>query len=248
MNKPLLIITGANSQVASNLATAMKDDFTMLLLYHKRLERLDSLQSHPNVIIRQCDVTSFPELTKTINDVIDNYNVTPTYLIHCISLRSSDAVALGDTDPELWKRVFETNTQSTYNALKVCLPLMQKGNFGRVVVFGSTVASIGLKNGSAYAASKAAIVNMVKSAAMEYGKYNVLINSVSPGPIETDLESDYQGAYLEFRQNYFREYQSQVPTGKLVSMKEILSVVKLLLSNDITNLTGQDITINGGKS
>ncbi|PKN79744.1 MAG: beta-ketoacyl-ACP reductase [Candidatus Cloacimonetes bacterium HGW-Cloacimonetes-1] len=248
MNKPLLIITSANGQVASYLAAELKDSFTLLLLYHKRVDRLDVLQNHPAVILRQCDATQLSELGCIINDVIDLYNVTPSYLIHCVSLRSDDALALGDSDPEHWKNVFETNTLSTYNALRACLPFMQNANFGRIVLFGSTVASSGLENGSAYAASKAAMVNMVKSIALEYGKHNILINSISPGPIETDLEADYEGAYLEFRQNYFSKYQSEVPTGKLVCKEELLPVVKLLISKDITNLTGQDITINGGKS
>ncbi|MBW6514911.1 MAG: SDR family oxidoreductase, partial [Candidatus Syntrophosphaera sp.] len=112
----------------------------------------------------------------------------------------------------------------------------------------SNVALTGLKNGAAYSAAKAALVNLVKSVALETASANVLINAISPAPVETDLESDYEGEYLEFRKKYFEEFRRLSPTGKLVSKEEISHFVQLLLSYSLENFTGANIVIDGGFS
>ncbi|MDZ4182622.1 MAG: SDR family oxidoreductase [Candidatus Cloacimonadaceae bacterium] len=246
MNKGFTIITGANGQVGSHLAHAFAGKgIPLLLLYHHRKERIESLQEAKAVIMAACDLSEPIDLSGLIDHATSAFQIPPAILIHCASLRSRDAKALGDSDPAAFSTVLNTNVMSLYHIMRMVLPPMIAQEFGRVVVFGSAVTQTGLPNGAAYAAAKAAMVNMVKSIAREVGQYNILINAISPAPIETDLEADYQGEYLQFRQDYFERYRASSPTGKLVSISEIQSLVELLIKAELENLSAQEIYLHG---
>lgn len=164
-------------------------------------------------------------------------------LIHTAAIRSSDANSFQDSDPLFWMEVCSKNLIMTYNILRVALPNMKNGS--RIVLYGSNVSKTGLANGSAYAAAKAAIANLAKSIAREVITRDILINVISPAPVETVLEQDYKGEYLEFRRRYFAKYKEQTPSGKLIQIQELADLTKFLISNQITNITGKEFFIEG---
>jgi len=247
MKNKLIIITGANGQVGNFIAQEMaKDkDKTLLLIYHNRKDRLDWIKTEQNVSSMQCDLGDFQSASSRIFSFLESQGTAPGALIHTAAIRSSDALPFTDLDPEKWSHVFNTNVNMALNILRIALPMMQNTGYGRIVMFGSDVTRTGLANGSAYAGSKAAIVNLVKSIARENAAKNVLINSISPSPVETDLASDYTGEYLEFRKRYFDDHLKHSPAGKLVSMKEIYETTKFLISENLSTLTGEEIYIDG---
>jgi NAD(P)-dependent dehydrogenase (short-subunit alcohol dehydrogenase family) len=169
-------------------------------------------------------------------------------LIHTAAKRSSDALELVDSEPSVFRDVFDTNFYVAYNVLRAVLPQMRSNMFGRVILFTSEVTRNGLPKGSAYAAAKAAIVNLVKSVNREVSKHNVLVNCISPGPVDTKLEEDYRGEYLEFRKEYFKKFKETSNTGELVFMQEIALVVDMLMQAELRNLCGEEIFIAGGVS
>ncbi len=130
-----------------------------------------------------------------------------------------------------------------YNILRVTLPLMPEGS--RIVLYGSNITRLGLPQGSSYAAAKAAIVNLAKSIAQEVVARGILINTVSPAPVETDLSQDYQGEYLEFRKRYFADYIAKTSSHKLIQIQELYELTRLLISDKITNITGKEFFVEG---
>ncbi len=240
------IITGANGQMGSYISELL--DGPALLLYRNRTDRLADLATYPEKLLISCDLMDLEGLHAAIAKASLKFNCAPSVLIHTASVRSSDAQSLADSDPEIFQSVFTLNFTGTYNILRACLPQMRSNAFGRIVAFASDVVNTGLPNGAAYAAAKAAIVNLVKSTALENGDANILINCVSPGPIDTNLEEDYHGEYLDFRKAYFKAFKEKNPIGKLIGKGEIMAVVRMLCSSELINLTGQDIVINGGIS
>lgn len=242
--KGFAIITGSNGQMGSYIAELW--DGPALLLYRNRTDRLADLATYPEKLLAGCDLMDLEGLHSAITKAELKFGCAPSVLIHTASVRSADALSVADSDPEVFQSVFSLNFTATYNIFRACLPRMRLAGFGRIVAFASDVAGTGLPNGAAYAAAKAAIVNLVKSAALENADANILINCVSPGPIDTRLEEDFQGEYLEFRRTYFQDFQTRNPTGKLVSKGELLTVVRMLCSGELQNLTGREIVINGG--
>ncbi len=250
MYKRLVLITGANGQIGSYLAKeyASSQENLLILLYHQRHDRLEQFSSIANVTLSQCDLMNYEETQKVVHDCISQYPKAQICVIHAASVRSSDAKNLADTDPAVWMSTFERNIIPAYNLLRAILPVMCQRTFGRIVLFGSSVTKTGLKSGSAYAAAKAAIANLGRSACSEYADRSILINTISPAPVDTDLSQDYAGEYLAFRKAYFSQYLDRVPTKKLVSIKEIYILCNLLLDEQITNVCGQEFYIDGGIS
>ena len=136
--------------------------------------------------------------------------------------------------------------QNTYSALKIVLPIMKKNKFGRIVLFGSNVSRIGLKNGSAYAASKSAISSICRSVAMEEGANNIIINTISPGPIKID-DSHFSEEYKIFREEYYKNELQNTPLKRTLEVKDVFGVTEFLLSDKNSFITGEEIFVTGGK-
>lgn len=249
MKHRMLVITGANGQIGSFLARHYASSHEpLLLLYHKDFQRIADLEGQEGIMLRSCDLSSSGEIHSCLESACEVLDAVPSGLIHTAAIRSYDAKTVAESDPLIFYEVLCSNIVMAYNILRACLPGMIANQFGRIVVFGSNVVLTGLRNGAAYSAAKAALVNMVQSTALESASANVLINAISPAPVETDLEADYSGEYLQFRRKYFEEFRRQSPTGKLVSKEEIRHFVDLLLSESLQNFTGENIVIDGGFS
>ena len=239
MKNTRICISGANSQIGSYLAKAYAAaGHPLILLYHKREERITGLDA-PRFALDLLDYRAVQELLQSQPEEID-------VLIHCAAVRSSDARPLADTDPQTFHAVFDANFYPAYNLLRAILPGMREQGFGRVVLFASDITRKGLPNGSAYAAAKAAIANMARSASLEMAGNNVLINCISPGPVDTDLSEDFSGQYLEFRKAYFARHIQKCASQALVTKQEIKAAVDLLISAEMRNMCGEEIFMNGG--
>jgi NAD(P)-dependent dehydrogenase (short-subunit alcohol dehydrogenase family) len=116
----------------------------------------------------------------------------------------------------------------------------------RVVLFGSNVSRIGLPKGTAYSASKAAISNLCRSLSIELGPQNILINTISPGPIEID-NSHFSPEYRKFREQYYEEMLQQTPLKRLAKPEDIVALASFLISGENSFITGEEFFITGGK-
>lgn len=244
----LMMITGANGQIGNYLARKYyAEGYALALLYHNREDRLQDLQDKPGVLIIKVDLQNQQELQTATAKITKFFGTSPEVLIHCAAVRSYDAQPLYLSEPEVFRKIMDANIYGMYQVLRECLILMQEKHYGRVVIFGSDVTQSGLNSGAAYAAAKSAMVSMVKSTAKEMAPYGIVINAISPGPVETALEEDYQGEYLKFRQKYFEDYIQETPTRTLIQKAELKKMVDLLISPDLVNLTGEELLIRGGR-
>jgi len=244
MKDRLILITGANGSTGAYLARHyLEKGSGLILLYHKRTDRLEALMTDPGVFAEACDLLDDDRLKEVYQEAVDFFGKEPDSLVHTASVRSSDALSLEETDHDIWTEVFSTNIYSFTNILRLMLPGMKESGFGRVVLMGSDVTSKGLARGTAYAASKAAMVNLIRSLALENPDKDLRFNAISPGPVETKLEEDYQGDYLEFRREYFAKYLRDNPSKRLCSVSEIAELCDLMLSENIHNLNGQEVTL-----
>lgn len=247
MKQDYLIITGANGQMGSYLVQypGLKE-YPKLLLYYNRSDRLQDIPDNEQQLKLSCDLMDAKAIADALHAAKQHFGGEATRLIHAAAIRSSDSMSVADCDVDFFSHTIDVNLIGSLNIIKAVLPQMKARAFGRIALFTSVVTQTGLAYGAAYAAAKTAMVNLARSIAVENAADNILINCLSPGPIECDLESDYQGEYLKFRQNYFAAYKQKTPTHKLISKAELALLCKVLMSDEIDNLTGQEITINGG--
>ena len=251
-----VVITGANGNIASDIAGLLAGDgWNLILLYHNTTQRIDRLiENYPNTVRSAgIDILDLEQIEETLSGLFTDSGLQPNALIHTAALRSVDTAPLIDTTPELWSRIIETNVIGTYNILKVMIPYLQGENLAdgddalrRIVLLGSDVSRIGLPNGSAYAASKAAVSSITRSLAHELAGDGILINTVSPGPVSID-DSHFPEEYRRFRAEYYADMVKRTALKRLAKPSDISSFCRFLISSENKYITGEEFFLTGGK-
>ena len=135
-----------------------------------------------------------------------------------------------------WERVLSTNLGGFFLTTRACLKGMVRARSGRVINIGSLAGERGNIGQVAYAASKAGLAGATRALALEMARWNILVNAVSPGPLDTGMAADIDSD----------ELVKQIPLGRLGRAEEVAGVVSFLCSTDASYITGQTISVNGG--
>ncbi len=140
---------------------------------------------------------------------------------------------------EQWRRVLDVNLTGAFNCTKAVLPHMKASGGGRIINISSQIAIRGTEHGADYAASKAGLLGLTRAAALEFAKYNITVNAIAPGTIETDIIAHYTDTD--------RKRKSEaIPLGRIGLPEEVASVVSFLASEDSSYVTGATFHVNGG--
>ncbi len=152
-------------------------------------------------------------------------------------------------DDDRWHTIIETNLTGTYNFVNTFLPLLQKAaNEKHVLIISSVLARLGVANYSAYCASKAGLLGLMRSWAVQYAPQKILVNAICPGWVDTEMsQQGLQGIAdgIGITKDEFYDIAMQsVPLKRMSQPEEIAGLVAYLLSQSA--ITGQTIDINGG--
>jgi len=143
-------------------------------------------------------------------------------------------VPLVETSTELWERTLSINLTGGFLAIRRALPGMREQGYGRVIGIGAAAGKSGGARSAAYAASKAGLMTLVKSVALEYAREGITANIVAPALIDTQLLDGAQ------------ELAHRVPVGRLGTPDEVAGLVAFLASSEAGYITGEVVDINGG--
>jgi NAD(P)-dependent dehydrogenase (short-subunit alcohol dehydrogenase family) len=150
---------------------------------------------------------------------------------------------LANVQPDTWQRVLDVNLTSVFNTLQFAANHMKPQKSGRIIVTAS-IAGLRAETpcGYGYTATKAAIINLVRQAAMELASYNVLVNAIAPGPFMTNIA----GGRLHRDPEAVKMFENMVPLGRIASTDEIQGLALYLASPASSFVTGTVIPIDGG--
>ena len=257
-----VIITGANGNIGSKIAeNLLQNGSNVLLLYNQNRQRIDKLsENYPEQTLSlQCDIRDLTTLQPAIKDSLAAKGWFAVSLIHTAAMRSTDHSSLVESNSALWYEVIDSNIMGTYNVLKVVINVFlstrdrtvlkisdKRDDFFRIVLLGSDVSRIGLPYGSAYAASKAAVSNIARTLSVEHGKDMIMINTISPGPVNID-DTHFSEEYRAFRNDYYRKMLSQIPLKRLAEAEDISGLAIFLISEENRYITGEEFFVTGGK-
>lgn len=140
-----------------------------------------------------------------------------------------------------WDKVFNVNVKSAFYFTKAVLPIMIRNRFGRIVNISSIAgAVVGFPGLTHYSASKAALVGFTKALALEVAQFNITVNAVAPGPIETP------GALIGATPEQLEIYKKLIPVGRIGKPLDVANIVLFLATEEASFITGQLIVVDGG--
>ncbi|MBY0359093.1 MAG: SDR family oxidoreductase [Candidatus Obscuribacterales bacterium] len=159
--------------------------------------------------------------------------------------------ALADTDEADWDKVVDTNYKGTFLVSKACIPHLRTAGGGVIINNASDAGLRGIKMNAAYSSSKAAIIHLTRSVALDYGKYNIRCNCICPGCIRTPLCERFNaevGARKGMSgEEVLKEFvDANIPMGRVGMPEEVASVVTFLCSEEGRYVSGAIIPIDGG--
>lgn len=151
-------------------------------------------------------------------------------------------------DPDDWWKVVDTNLGGTFHLIQATVPGMRRRGSGRVIVITSGWGVTGWPQATAYAASKAGLIALVKTLGRELAPDGIIVNGIAPGVIDTpQLQVDADAAKVPLEE-VKQKYATAIPVGRIGTPAEISSAVSLLADFRLQSLVGQIVQINGGET
>jgi len=236
-----IVVTGAAGGVG--LAT-----ISLLLKYKLNILALD-IQKPKNKIFQnkkitycQIDLVNNAELTNVIKDFLKKHKRID-YLVNTTGvLWFGKDVSAVDLDLKIWDQVFNINLKTMVLLSKLIIPAMKKNKFGTMVHISSVDALSGDdKPQDAYGASKAAMIRLSKSLAIQFGSYNIRSNCILPGAVETPMQDRWKKI-----PNAKKNLKNFMPIKKIIQPKGIAEGILFLLSDQSEYITGTELIIDGG--
>lgn len=252
LNGRIVVISGAASGIGRACAHSLASAGASLGLLDLQEDALVGAQREiesagGRVTSTVCNVADREQVERAIEKVHSGYGPIDGLVAAAgISRRGSPAV-LHETDDETWKSVLDVNVMGLVNLARAVLPDMQVAGHGTVVGFGSTYSFLGAPQLAPYAASKAAIVQVIRSIARDYGRHGIRANAICPGWIDTPLlrtdvavSGDFGEVLAPVRERTF--------LGRLGHASEIADICLFLTSDRSSFVTGSSLVADGGYS
>ena len=232
-----ILITGASGGIGKALVKKFVSLDGNVLATGTKTEKLDELKKEfPNINILRFDISEHSKIEEFIENVSSQLTGLDV-LINNAGI-NMDNLSLRMKDDE-WKKVIDINLGSTFFLCKHAIKKMLKNKYGRIVNITSVVGHTGNLGQANYAASKAAIIGMSKSLAIEYAKKNITINCVSPGFIQSKMTDNIVESIKAV-------LTSRIPMSKLGTGEDVSNTVAFLSSDAASYITGETIHVNGG--
>ena len=233
-----IIVTGASGGIGNSIVEKLIQNGANVLATGTRMEKLEELKKKfNNIKILKFDISQHDKIEEFIENatkelggsldcIVNNAGITKDNLTIRMSL-------------EEWSKVININLTSTFLMCKYSIKKMLKNKSGKIINITSVVGHTGNVGQANYTASKAGIVAMSKSLAIEYAKKNININCISPGFIKTDMTDKINDKFKEV-------IVSKIPSARLGEPDDIANAVLFLSSNQSSYINGETLHVNGG--
>ena len=232
-----VLITGAVGGIGKSICMLLSKKYNLILVGRNK-NKLDSfLENHRSVIKRiTCDLRDKAEIKKLYESIV-NDELQIDILINNAGV-TDDSLFIR-MNYEKWENVIETNLNSNFLLTNLFSKIMIKQKWGRIINITSIVGHTGNLGQANYSAAKAGIVGMTKSIAIELAKWNITVNCISPGFIQTKMTENLNDQQKQ-------AIIKKVPLGKIGLPEDVANCVRFLASEHSGYITGETIQVNGG--
>ena len=233
-----IIVTGASGGIGNSIVEKLSNSGANILASGTKIDKLEKLKNKfKNVKILKFDISQSEKIEEFIENAARELGGNLDCVINNAGI-TQDNLAIRMTVDE-WKRVIDINLTSTFLMSKFSIKKMLKSKKGKIINITSVVGHTGNLGQANYTASKAGIVAMSKSLAIEYAKKNININCISPGFIKTEMTNKIDEKFKEV-------IVSKIPSARLGEPEDIANAVLFLTSSYSDYINGETLHVNGG--
>ena len=238
-------ITGSSSGLGAQFARALAYRGADVVLIARRKEKLAAVAEElkvfgHRVLALSCDVTNKEQIQKAVDDTIKEFGKIDILINNA---GTCDVVPTADITEERWHKVIDVNLEAVVFTTKYVVPHMIKQNYGKIINIASMYGLRGSVGNPipAYWASKGAVPQLTRGWATEFADYNITVNAIAPGFFLSELMPGCAEDYTEL-------CKALIPLKRIGIPEEMNGLVTLLASDASSYITGQTISIDGGKT
>jgi len=232
-----IIVTGASGGIGNSIVEKLSECGANVLASGTRLEKLEELKSKFNKIkILKFDISQSDKIEEFVDNAANELGGLDCIVNNAGITQDNLAIRMSIDE---WKKVIDINLTSTFLMSKFAIKKMLKNKKGKIINITSVVGHTGNLGQANYTASKAGLVAMSKSLAIEYAKKNINVNCISPGFIKTAMTDKIDEKFKEV-------IVSKIPSARLGEPEDIANAVLFLASENSNYINGETLHVNGG--
>ena len=236
------IITGASQGIGRTIASLIARSGANVICVARSKSKIKELSNEINdqghmATYLPCDVGDGDAFSNTIKTVVEQFGKLDILINNAGITRDALLMRMND---QQWDEVIQTNLKGSFYGMKYAIRPMMKNKFGRIINITSIVGLTGNPGQANYAASKAGLIGMSQSIAKEVGTRGITVNCIAPGWIDTEMTVDLP-------EDSKKDLLERIPVGQIGKPEDIAYTALFLASNEASYITGQTITVDGGR-
>lgn len=237
-----VLITGSSRGIGAAIARRLNNEYKIVINYNNSKDKAFKLlyelrETNPNVIAIKADASNEDEVSIMFDVAEKNFGHVDI-LINNAGI--SHFSLIQDIEFDTWKNVINTNLNSVFLNSKRAIPNMISKGDGVIINMSSIWGDFGASMEALYSTSKGAINTFTKAIAKELAPSGIRVNAIAPGIVETDMMKN------DFTEIELKELKNEVPTNRFAKAEEVAGLVRYLISDEASYITGDIIPINGG--
>ncbi len=238
-----VLLTGATGGIGKAILQTMVRAGASVVISGTKIDALQELtasamEQADNAIIKPiaCNLSQIDTIDALVNEVFEFLGGLD--ILICNAGMTKDALSMRMKDAE-WEEVLRVNLQATFKLNQAAVKKMMRQRYGRIINMSSVIAYSGNAGQANYAASKAGMIGMSKSIALEIASIGITVNCVAPGFIDTPMTE-------VIPENIQQKIRERIPMGRTGKPEEVANAVLFLASDEASYITGSTVHVNGG--